>query len=263
MPRFAATALIASPALTARSVACDGRDDPRIADERQPDHALWILLRGRFAFRSRAVDAVLDPTVALVIPAGTTYAVRHPDHDGDVCVAVRGALVDAIADAHPARRRLDAAGWLRLRRALATADSALALEELIADALAGPRERAPDRAAHRLAARVRERLHADFDAPLSLAALAAAERASVFHLCRAFRRTVGVTIHQYQLELRLRHALALVLDRDRPLARIAVETGFASQSHLTNRFRTRFGLAPGAARAAWARSCKPPRAAAG
>jgi len=77
---------------------------------------------------------------------------------------------------------------------------------------------------------------------------------SLFHACRLFRRATGSTIHRFHEELRLRHALARVLDTDEPLARIAVALGFANQGHFGNRFRRRFGVAPGAARSQRARS---------
>lgn len=245
VPRFVATTVATTPALHARRVRCDGRDAPRSADEQVPVHRAWIVLRGRFRFRSSGVDAVIDPTSALLVPADDVFAVRHPDTAGDVTLSVSGAVVDAAIGARTARRPIDAGRFLRLARA----GDALAVEEALGDALAGPTERAPDR---RLVARAVDLLHARFDAPLSLAALAGATGASVFHLCRSFRRATGTTIHAYLLELRLRHALALVVEGERSLAAIACDTGFASQSHLTNRFRARFGAPP----AAWARTCK-------
>ncbi|HEY0992665.1 MAG TPA: helix-turn-helix transcriptional regulator, partial [Kofleriaceae bacterium] len=78
--------------------------------------------------------------------------------------------------------------------------------------------------------------------------LAAATGYSVFHTCRVFRATTGYTIHGFRRELRLRHALARILDSRDSLTDIALATGFASQSHLTNLFRARFGVTPARAR---------------
>lgn len=50
------------------------------------------------------------------------------------------------------------------------------------------------------------------------------------------------------MEVRLRHALAGLLDTAEPVAQIAAGTGFASQAHLTTRFRRRFGVTPAACR---------------
>jgi AraC family transcriptional regulator len=63
-----------------------------------------------------------------------------------------------------------------------------------------------------------------------------------------FRAATGTTIHGFRRELRLRHALAHLLDGDESLADIASDCGFASQSHLTNLFRERFGITPAKAR---------------
>jgi AraC family transcriptional regulator len=71
---------------------------------------------------------------------------------------------------------------------------------------------------------------------------------SVAHACRAFRRATGATIHARVREARLRHALALLLDTDRPIADIAIDVGFANQGHLGNAFAARFGVSPGRAR---------------
>jgi len=44
--------------------------------------------------------------------------------------------------------------------------------------------------------------------------------------------------------VRLRHAKRL-LRSEAPIARIAVDVGFADQSHLTRRFQRAFGITPG------------------
>jgi AraC-like DNA-binding protein len=70
---------------------------------------------------------------------------------------------------------------------------------------------------------------------------------SRFHLLRAFRARTGYTLHQFHLELRLRHSVDLVL-AGRPLAEIAHTLGFQGHSHFTARFRRSFGRPPSALR---------------
>ncbi|HSN28355.1 MAG TPA: helix-turn-helix domain-containing protein, partial [Kofleriaceae bacterium] len=112
---------------------------------------------------------------------------------------------------------------------------------------AGVAARAAERdLAHALAHELRLR----FADATPLSEIAEAAHASVFHACRVFRRAFGTTLHAYRRELRLRHALAQLIDSDAPLAAIAAGAGFASQSHLTNLFRARFATTPGAVRAA-------------
>lgn len=87
-----------------------------------------------------------------------------------------------------------------------------------------------------------------FAEPLGLEDIAQAVGASRFHLCRVFRAIHGRSIHQYLTELRLRASLEMVCDRTTPLARIALASGFSSQSHFTTAFLRRFGHTPAAYR---------------
>jgi AraC-like DNA-binding protein len=83
---------------------------------------------------------------------------------------------------------------------------------------------------------------------LSLPQIAQAVGISPFHLCRAFRAFVGQSLHQYRTELRLRAALEPLCESDLPLAHLALELGFSSQSHFTTAFQSRFGITPAALR---------------
>jgi transcriptional regulator GlxA family with amidase domain len=108
-----------------------------------------------------------------------------------------------------------------------------------------PRTNARARAA---AQEIAHEVAAHFDRPLPLTLLANRVGLSPFAATRLFRSSTGFTIHQFQVELRLRHALALLFETDRPLADIALATGFANQGHFGNHFRRRYGLPPGRAR---------------
>jgi AraC-like DNA-binding protein len=77
--------------------------------------------------------------------------------------------------------------------------------------------------------------------------IAARVGTSPFHLARVFRRDAGQTIHAYVHQLRLRTALARVMDRE-DLSRVAADLGYASHSHFTALFRRAFGVPPTAAR---------------
>jgi len=81
------------------------------------------------------------------------------------------------------------------------------------------------------------------DAP-SLTELAAEAGVHPGHLARTFRQAFGVTVCEYSRSLRLEWAAAQ-LEGDGPLAQIALEAGFADQSHFTRAFRRRLGVTPG------------------
>jgi len=82
----------------------------------------------------------------------------------------------------------------------------------------------------------------------SLAELAAAAGLSRAQFVRLFRRSTGRSPHRYVLERRLERARDLVLHSHQPLADVASELGFSSQSHLSGAFQRAFGCAPGQAR---------------
>ena len=82
----------------------------------------------------------------------------------------------------------------------------------------------------------------------SLTALADAAGYSKAHFVRLFRRTLGTSPHRYVLQRRLEQAHRLITTTALPLAQVAAETGFASQSHLHAAFVRRYGSTPGEAR---------------
>lgn len=67
------------------------------------------------------------------------------------------------------------------------------------------------------------------------------------HLQRCFKEAVGLSPKEYALVRRARHALKrVVLDEtaDGGLARVAVESGYADQAHLTRDFQRLMNGAP-------------------
>ena len=65
---------------------------------------------------------------------------------------------------------------------------------------------------------------------------------------RRFRREAGATPHEHAMQLRLRLARRALIAGDSP-ATVAIDLGFADQSHLTRAFARQFGLPPGRFRA--------------
>ncbi|GCE27664.1 hypothetical protein KDA_31480 [Dictyobacter alpinus] len=61
---------------------------------------------------------------------------------------------------------------------------------------------------------------------------------------RLFHQTTGESPHQFVLRQRIEHAQRLLKESDLPLISIALESGFASQSHLTQVFKRYLGLTP-------------------
>jgi len=98
--------------------------------------------------------------------------------------------------------------------------------------------------------RVEVYVQAGLDRPLPLADLAARAGLSVFHFARAFRVSTGLTARAFVETRRIARARQLIAGTTQPLATIAVDTGFGSQSRLTTAFKRATGFTP----AAWRRS---------
>lgn len=69
------------------------------------------------------------------------------------------------------------------------------------------------------------------------------------HLAKAFRKAYGETIGECQRRLRLRKAESLIHKRNIALADIALQCGFANQSHFSRSFKCAFGTTPSCYRA--------------
>ncbi|MFZ6643911.1 AraC family transcriptional regulator [Undibacterium sp. TC4M20W] len=90
----------------------------------------------------------------------------------------------------------------------------------------------------------RSRIDDDPAAILSLQDLAQQSGLSRFQLLRAFAKATGMTPHAYILQRRLHHARRLIA-AGMPLVQVAMDSGFADQSHLTRLFVRNFGISPG------------------
>lgn len=90
----------------------------------------------------------------------------------------------------------------------------------------------------------REYLDTHLSQNISLKDLAHVTDLSPFHLSRLFRQEIGLPPHQYQLQSRIARAKALLV-QGMPLKKVAKETGFADQSHLTRHFKKFVGVTPG------------------
>jgi AraC family transcriptional regulator len=97
--------------------------------------------------------------------------------------------------------------------------------------------------------RAKEMLRANLSGDLGLPQLASACRLSTGHFSRAFKQTIGCAPHQWLLHQRVERAKQLILNTDDPLCQIALDTGFADQSHFTRVFARRVKASP----AAWRR----------
>ena len=89
-----------------------------------------------------------------------------------------------------------------------------------------------------------EFIRAKFNEDISLDNLAEIAKCTSFHVIRLFNNQVGMSPHAYLTQLRLERARELI-DNGQSIADAALLAGFSDQSHLTRRFKKRYGLTPG------------------
>ena len=97
-------------------------------------------------------------------------------------------------------------------------------------------------------ARLDELIACELASDLSLTALADTLGLSKPHFIRLFRNTTGTSPHRYVVQKRIERARELIRASNAPLADIALDVGFASQSHLHRIFQRTYGVTPGDAR---------------
>jgi AraC family transcriptional regulator len=93
--------------------------------------------------------------------------------------------------------------------------------------------------------RVEEAIEASISSPPTVEELAAIAGVHPTHLLRTFRRYQGTTIANFVRRRRIERARTEVAQRKRPLSSIALDAGFADQSHFTRVFKQAFGETPG------------------
>lgn len=228
---------------------------------RHDTYALGVTLYGVQTFRYRGALRTSTPGKAIVI---------HPDelHDGGAgtedglryrMLYLEPAL---LRQALPPRAELPfvsdpVVGDQHLVRTLLSSleDLEAGLEELAADQLVEDIAACLSRhvrGSRRIASRldpvrmksVRDYLAENASRPISSIELETAAGLDRFEIARQFRRFFGTSPHRYLVMRRLAWARSLI-EQGRPLAEIAMETGFADQSHLNRQFKKAFGVTPG------------------
>jgi AraC-like DNA-binding protein len=89
-----------------------------------------------------------------------------------------------------------------------------------------------------------EFIDAHIEQSINLNQLAAVASLSPFHFHREFKRSTGLTPGKYIFETRIKRARTLLCESDLPLAQVAIQVGFADQSHFTAAFRKATSMTP-------------------
>jgi AraC family transcriptional regulator len=194
-------------------------------------------------------------------------AEKHANFGGAAGARVLATQPDPSARLHlqPFERVLDEVSYLRdpvialdARKLAAEVSRPDALTPLVLDSLVvvmlaraarlGRRDtesRAPD-----WLRRTHDLVHDRFRDGVTLTELASVADVTTWHLSRSFRRYYGASIGEYLRALRVNWALEQLALTRLPISCIAIDAGFADQSHLTRACRSATGLAPSAYRRA-------------
>ena len=141
--------------------------------------------------------------------------------------------------------------WLAMKlfRETRGACDGLSVESLLAELLGAVSDsRALAKDAPSWLARVKDKLESEFCERLTLDELSQEADVHPVHLSRMFRRFRREGIGEFVHRLRVRAACEQMLKPEASLTEIALEKGFADQSHFTRVFRRVTGMSPAAFR---------------
>ena len=233
-------------------------------------NVLALPIAGLFALhQGPRRHVVATPNHAVFIASDTPYRVTFPGNVGDECLTIRltpeglarlapdAMTRDGLDDSIVASRAVlppaaILARGLLWRRFIRGEADPLFVEEigvgLLGSALDAVRDgrKTPRTSPH--VERVKEAISTAPEHRWTLAELARSAGVSPFHLAHVFNQEVGTSVYRYAVRARLAKALTAVLDSNLDITSIALDSGFASHSHFTARFRAFFGLTPDALR---------------
>ncbi|MBS4046935.1 MAG: helix-turn-helix transcriptional regulator [Alphaproteobacteria bacterium] len=257
---------------------CHAGPQDRPFEERHASFAMAAVLEGSFQYRCDNGRALLYPGAVMLGNLGACYECGHEHGSGDRCVSLHlspalfGEIAASMAGSSGFQFRaamLPALNSLTRPMAQIAALAAntstsnhMAVEELVIDmaetvveAVAGGNARSAMLSAvdSRRISRVLRHIEAHAAEAIDLAGLASVACMSKYHFLRSFRRSTGVTPHQYLLGLRLRRAAQRLCSSRDPVSAIAYDAGFGDLSTFNASFRARFGASPGSFRSAYGR----------
>ena len=91
-------------------------------------------------------------------------------------------------------------------------------------------------------------IDANLDQEIRLANIAEVVGMSQYYFCQLFKQSMGIAPYQYVIQQRVERAKQLLQQREITISDIALQCGFANQSHFTKHFRKLTGITPKACR---------------
>ncbi|MBX7187654.1 MAG: AraC family transcriptional regulator [Vicinamibacteria bacterium] len=249
-------------------------------EERHSANTIVLMRHGVFCKHFGRQSVTADVNHAIFFSKGSTVKVSHPADCGDrgtVFTLAPRVLRDIVreldptVDDHPDRPfpfvtgPCDSSAFWRHRELVQriAAQDLQPLEHLWADVTAlqlsadileaafrqagvtrKPRRAATDREHADRAEAAKTFLASSLGRRVTLDDVAKAVHTSPFHFTRIFQQRVGVPVHRYLTQLRLRAALERLAEGEDDLTTLALDLGFSSHSHFADAFRKEFGRTP-------------------
>lgn len=187
-----------------------------------------------------------------------TVVTMPPEEPHDDLFGREGARIVVVESANGADAIRCFRSWpallisLRIARELEAPDpfTSLAVEGLALELAAAGARADSERRPPRWLQAARDLLLEELPEPPSVCEVAASVGVHPAHLARSFRQHFGETVGQCARRLRLEWAAERLVRAEIGLACLAVDAGFADQSHFTRAFKRQYGLTPGQYRAA-------------
>lgn len=233
----------------------------RLDEELETHFTLVFPLSGVFGVNTEGARTSATPAKAVLFSQGQARQIHHPDggRDQSAYVSMSSRLAEPYLDMS-GRFRVEAGATTprldyRLRCLMAAAKvghmDALEVEDFTVGALEDLMKvkGAPPTGSRRdTVLDAEEYLSVHFRDYCDLSTIARHVGSSSHHLSRMFKQVTGESLSRRRMRLRLAGALSEILDGADDLSRVAVESGFYDHSHMTNSFRSHFGVTPKEAR---------------
>lgn len=196
------------------------------------------------------------PTTLVFYPPEVSHAEAHFTNGRHFLVEIDFKGLEKVREYgarlnEPVLLRGDSSLWLaaRMYKEFSERDgfSALALESISVELLIAasrPYSNRVQRKPPKWLERVKDFLQENYSTPPGLTELAKAVGVHPTHLARVFRQFERCTAGDYVRKIRIEQARKKMISTNTPLVEIALETGFADQTHFTRSFKRITGMTP-------------------